>query len=159
MFRKLLKRIERVVHMEDKKIDMEDVLLSGSNIQIKPHGYSMYPLLVPERDEIIVSPIVNYRLKRGDLVVYRREKSILVCHRIWKVKKDGYYMVGDNQKEIEGPLQRHQIKGIVICMIRKGKRISSKNVLYIIYSYVWLLFRPVRPFISKMVSKIKKGFR
>lgn len=145
--------------MENEKINIEDVLASGKTIQIKPIGYSMYPLLVPDRDEVIISPIVNRQLKRGDVVLYRREGSILVWHRIWKVKKDGYYMVGDNQKEIEGPLKEQQIKGIMTEIIRNGRRISASNSLYIILSHIWLCLRPVRPVISKTVAGIKRLFK
>lgn len=138
------------------KVHIEEVLLQGKSVQIKPEGYSMYPLLVSERDEVILAPVNNRELKRGDIVLYRREGSILVCHRIWKVKRDGYYMVGDNQSEIEGPLKRDQIKGIVIEIIRNGKHIKAANPLYRGLTGLWLLLRPARPFISKIVARIRK---
>ncbi len=143
--------------------DIEKLLQDGNTIQIKPQGYSMYPVLVPGRDEAVIEPIGDRKLRRGDVVLYRRDPQvtggILVLHRIWKCKQDGYYMVGDNQKEIEGPLRTEQIKGIMVGLVRKGKYISAKNVFYCIATRGWLLLRSVRPGISKLFAGIKRSIK
>ncbi len=143
-----------------QKQDIEKLLQEGNNIQIKPQGYSMYPVLVPGRDEAIIEPVGARKLRRGDVVLYRRDPEvtggILVLHRIWKCKEAGYYMVGDNQTEIEGPLREEQIKGIMVGLVRKGKYISVRNVPYRISTGGWLLLRPMRPKISKAAAYIKK---
>ena len=36
------------------KIDLEQLLRDGNIIRIKPQGYSMYPLLIPGRDEALI---------------------------------------------------------------------------------------------------------
>lgn len=139
--------------------NIEKLLQEGNNIRIRPQGYSMYPVLVPGRDEVIVEPLGTKKLRRGDVVLYRRDKSaggILVLHRIWRVKSDGFYMVGDNQKEIEGPLCPEQIKGSMAAMYRKGKYISVKNPCYRSLTGIWLWLRPVRPAISKTAATLKK---
>lgn len=141
---------------EDNKnwLDLEQLLAEGNSIQLRPRGYSMYPLFIPGRDEAIISP-VEKPPRRGDVVLYRRVGSILVLHRIWKVDKTGYYMVGDNQSEVEGPLEESQIKGILTEVIRKGKRFSVKDPVYRILFGIWLWLRPFRPKISQSVSWIK----
>lgn len=144
--------------------DIETLLSEGNSIQFKPQGWSMYPTLVPGRDEVIVSPVdANTILKRGDVVLYRRfkkngEKDILVLHRIWKVSEQGVFLVGDNQKEIEGPLAVGQMLGKAEIFIIKGEKISEKNLWYRFRSQIWLFLRPLRPFISKTVAKIKRIF-
>ncbi len=144
--------------------DIEKLLSEGNSIQFKPQGWSMYPTLVPGRDEVIVSPVdANTILKRGDVVLYRRfkengEKDILVLHRIWKVSEQGVFLVGDNQKEIEGPLAVGQMLGKAEIFIIKGEKISEKNLWYRFRSQIWLFLRPLRPFISKTVAKIKRIF-
>lgn len=146
--------------MENQQQNIEQLLIEGKNIQIKPQGYSMYPVLVPGRDEAIVEPVGERKLRRGDVVLYRRmsleEKGILVLHRIWKVSGNEYYMVGDNQKEIEGPLQAEQMKGVMAGLIRKGKYISCENPWYRLLTEGWLLLRPFRPGISKVAATLKK---
>ena len=140
--------------------DIEKLLEEGNNLNIKPQGYSMYPVLIPGRDEAIIEPVKGKRLRRGDVVLYRRDKNvenggILVLHRIWKVKQEGIYLVGDNQKEIEGPLRPDQMKGIMVAMNRNGKFIPVTNPVYRVATDGWLMLRPVRPYIAKVAAVIK----
>lgn len=138
------------------KKDIEELLMSGHTVQIKPQGYSMYPVLVPGRDEAVVAPVDPDKVRRGDVVLYRRDGSILVLHRIWKRNKDGLYLTGDNQKEIEGPLRTDQVRGILVEIIRKGKHISADNIIYRILTRIWLCLRPFRPAISHAVAWCKR---
>ena len=140
----------------DKHVNVEELLAEGNIIRKKIKGYSMYPMLLPDRDEVLIQKVNPATLKRGDVVLYRREHSILVLHRIWKRKGDKFYTVGDNQSKIEGPLDAGQIKGKMIGFIRKGKHISAEGLFYRLCSGVWLRLRPVRPYLSKAVHEIKK---
>ena len=145
--------------MEQKTVDVERLLEQGQSIQIQPQGYSMYPMFVPGRDAAVIEGAEGAKLKRGDVVLYRRESGMLVLHRIWRVRQDGFYMVGDNQSEVEGPLQRSQIKGILTGFVRKGKYRSVKNPVYRLASGLWLFLRPVRPVLSGMAAAVKRMLR
>lgn len=140
-------------------MDIETLLKSGQTIQLFPQGYSMYPLLVQGRDEVILSPLPDRPLRRGDVALYRRDTGILVLHRICRCKEDGYYMVGDNQVQVEGPLRKEQVIGIMSGFVRKGKLFSSDNLWYRILSRVWLIMRPVRRCITVPGAKVKKLLR
>ncbi|MCC8138550.1 MAG: S26 family signal peptidase [Clostridiales bacterium] len=163
--------------MQNQKADIERILNEGKTIQIKPKGTSMYPMFIEGRDEAIIAPLAE-RAKnggaavsagehradganpsRGDVVLYRREHGILVLHRICRCTADGYYLVGDNQSEIEGPIRREQIRGVLTGFIRKGKYISVRHPLYIISSRLWLVLLPVRPRIAGFLSRVKKWAR
>lgn len=143
----------------DTGFDLEQLLEEGNQIRVKPQGYSMYPLLVPGRDEVVIEQEDPSRLHRGDIVLFRREGSILVLHRICRRRGDNFFMVGDNQKQVEGPIGITQIKGKVTTLIRGGRTISAENRLYRIYSFIWLWLRPLRPALSKMVHCLKTLFR
>lgn len=139
----------------NEKTDIEKLIKEGSSVQISPQGFSMYPLLFPGRDEVIIEPVSPDKVKRFDVILYRRKKEgILVLHRVCRHKKEGFYMVGDNQSQIEGPLDASQIIGKMVHIKRAGKDVSIKNPIYIIYSRMWLLLRPVRPLISKLVHAL-----
>ena len=142
--------------MERKNVDILQLLEQGQSIQIKPQGYSMYPLFIPERDEAILQRAEPARLKRGDVVLYRRDGGILVLHRICKIKKNTFYMVGDNQREVEGPLREDQIKGVLTGFIRNEKHISVRHPIYILASRLWLFLRPVRPVFTKTAAAVKR---
>lgn len=134
----------------EAKIDIEELLERGETIQIHPQGYSMYPLFIPGRDEAIIGRADVSKLRRGDVVLYRRENSILVLHRIWEKRPEGFYMIGDNQMEVEGPLRPEQIRGILLAFIKKGRKISVKNPLYIMISRLWMLAKPLRGIVREI---------
>ncbi|MCI8719327.1 MAG: hypothetical protein HFH64_14540 [Lachnospiraceae bacterium] len=142
--------------MKNDKTDIEELLEQGNTIQIHTQGYSMYPMFISGRDEAVIKQVVSADLKRGDVVLYRRKSGILVLHRIWKHKSDGFYMVGDNQTEIEGPLEDSQIKGVLLAFIRNGKYIETTQPFYRILSRFWLFLRPFRNPIMKTAAGIKK---
>ena len=145
---------DRVVR-KDGKIDIEGTLRNGVPVIFSPNGFSMYPVIYPGRDYAEVVPFAPEKLKRGDVAIYRRPGSILVIHRVWKHKKDGIYMVGDNQKEIEGPLSEECFFGKMTHLHRKGKRISVKNIRYVIPSRGWLFLRPFRQKLMRFAEVIK----
>ena len=137
-------------------IDIEQLLASGTTIKIKPQGYSMYPLFVPGRDEACIDRADFSSLKRGDVILYRRDKSILVLHRIWKITDNSFYMVGDNQTEIEGPLRADQVRGKLTGFVRNGKFVDVKNPIYRFLSGLWLFLRPLRPCAWKLTTCMRK---
>ena len=137
-------------------IDIEQLLAEGKTIKIKPQGYSMYPLFVPGRDEACIEHTDFSSLKRGDVILYRRDKSILVLHRIWKITDNSLYMVGDNQTEIEGPLRADQVRGKLTGFVRNGKFVDVKNPIYHFLSGLWLFLRPLRPCAWKLTACMRK---
>ena len=150
--------------MEKQKKNPEELLRSGKPIVISPSGYSMYPLIVPGRDKVMIVPVTMKKPENHDIVLFRREGSILVIHRVVKIRRaaDGtrlFYIVGDNQKEIEGPVKESQICGTVTGIIRKGKKIKTSDPLYRSLVSVWVLLRPVRPAISGFAAKVKRAFK
>lgn len=138
------------------KENIEQILADGRTVQIEPHGWSMYPLLVPGRDQAIIAPAEPEKMRRGDVVLYRREQGILVLHRIWKVTPEGFYMVGDNQSKVEGPLRPCQIKGRLTAVIRNGREILMQNPLSIFLARFWLLLRPVRGPLSAVAHRLRQ---
>lgn len=138
-------------------VDIEQLLEEGHAIRIKPEGYSMYPLFVPGRDAAIIEKVPADTLKRGDVVLYRRDGSILVLHRICRITQEGFYMVGDNQSAIEGPLRTDQIKGKMVAFERKSRRpVSVDHVLYRAFSGIWLRLLILRPVFWKIAEFFKK---
>ena len=116
----------------------------------------MYPLFYPGRDEAIIEPVDPSDLRRGDVALYRRRQSILVLHRIYKIREQKFYMVGDNQSEIEGPLDSDQFLGRLCGFVHNGHTISVKNPLYRILSSLWLSMLPVRPVVYRTTRRLRQ---
>ena len=79
----------------------------------------------------------------------KTERREFVMHRILKVKKDGFYIVGDGQTQVEGPVRRDQIFGLVFCVQRKGKKIRPGDFWWEFFAHAWLDLLPLRPFLAK----------
>ena len=141
--------------LRSNKINIEELLSKGQTVKVSPLGYSMYPLMVPGRDYAIIEPYKG-NAKRCDVALFRRTGSILVIHRIYSKTKEGYYFVGDNQDELEGPIDESQIKGIMVSVDRKGHILSCSNIFYRIVYNMWLWILPLRTPLRKTVAMIKK---
>jgi len=137
----------------NETLTIEEALKVGKWVRFKPTGGSMSPLFASGRDVATVAPIGDKLVRRGDILLYRRSlDDILVLHRVYKVKENGLYMLGDNQTEIEGPIDRDRVLGIMISMVRKGKNLSMGNFFYRFIARIWLWMRPFRPVVMKVVN-------
>ena len=136
------------------KTDLEALLRDRNIIRIKPQGYSMYPLFIPGRDEALIQEVPVSSLRRNDVILYRRDQSILVLHRIARITPEGLFLVGDNQSELEGPLREDQVRGKLIAFVRRGKETPVSNPLYRLLSSLWLCMLPVdsQPFFGSYES-------
>ncbi len=144
-------------------------------IRIFPQGYSMYPFLIPGKDEAILRKLkAEDPVRKGDVIVFRRKgerpqdtppiinndtPGILVIHRVVGIKKDGYYFLGDNQKKnrVEGPIRREQMKYVMTHRIREGKRVAVKSpVLFVFWTvYRWII--PIKDPLRDILYRIKES--
>lgn len=139
-------------------ISPEEVLKSGNLLTIKPQGTSMYPFIYPGRDSVTIEPLGNHVCKRGDVLLYRRDGSILVIHRVHHIKGGQFYMIGDGQLEIEGPLRPDQFRGRMIGYCRKGKEHTVRELHYRFLSSLWLRLRPIRLVLLRTRRRFRKLF-
>ena len=89
------------------------------------------------------------------MVFYQRDNGQFVMHRIWKKKSDGYYMIGDAQTEIEGPLREDQIFALITKVQRKGKWIGPGDFWWKFFEHIWLCIIPLRRVLMFLYGKIK----
>ena len=149
--------------MEEKK-NPEALLLAGNTIQIVPSGYSMYPVVNPNHgDAVILKPLGDRRPKKGEVVLFRRcstanpgEGDLLVLHRIVRVTAEGYYLVGDNQSQTEGPIDRNQMSGVMTAVVKRGRRLSVTDLRYRLLCGLWRFFLPIRPTLFRFAVWCRK---
>ena len=131
------------------------MLDEGRNLKLPLSGLSMSPLLVGGRDEVLITSVLGKRLRRGDIVLYVRKDGTHVLHRIHHVKNNLYYMLGDRHTWIEGPINKEDVLAVATAVIRKEKMISCSQYSYRIISDLWLLMRPLRPQILRIVRGLR----
>ena len=134
---------------------LKELVEEGKEVSMLIAGSSMSPFLCHQRDSICFKK-PDRELKKGDMVFYQRESGQYVMHRIYKIKPDGYYMVGDAQTEIEGPLKREQIFGLITKVNRKGRWMKSGDFWWKFFEKVWIHMIPVRAVVVKTYGMFYK---
>lgn len=132
-----------------------DIIKSGKDVSVTVTGSSMAPFLAHLRDSIIVSPPPR-QFHRGDMVFFQRQDGSYVMHRIHHLKEGKLYLVGDNQTEIEGPIDPEQVFGIVRKVIRNGKLLQKGDFWWDFFEKAWIRIVPLRPAAVKVVSIVYK---
>lgn len=116
---------------------------SGGVARLVVTGSSMHPTLCHRRDAVILRP-VERGLKRGDIILYRRESGRFVLHRIISnPKRDIFFCSGDNQWQKE-QVTISQVLAVTDGFIRNKKKVKEDDPGYRLWVNTWLFLFPVR---------------
>ena len=141
--------IERTVDTREYVSVLRDIAEEGNVVSMRIAGSSMSPFLCHGRDYVYFTR-PDRELRRGDMVFYQRDSGQYVMHRIYKVRPEGYYMVGDAQTQIEGPLRREQIFARIIRVKRDGRMLEPGNFWWEFFEHAWIRMIPLRHGIQKI---------
>ena len=146
--------------MDVKQVDtreyvsvLREIAEEGKVVSMLIAGSSMAPFLCHNRDYIYFTR-PERELCRGDMVFYQRDNGQYVMHRIYRVKPDGYYMVGDAQTQIEGPLRREQIFAVITQVKRAGKMIRPGDFWWEFFEHIWIRIVPARRIVTALYGML-----
>lgn len=128
---------------------LRNLVEEGHDVSLLITGSSMAPFLIHMRDFIYFGR-PERELKKGDMVFYRRENGDYVMHRICNINSRGFYLVGDAQTIVEGPIKREQIFGLVKKVCRKGRWLEPKDWYWKFFAGFWLWILPWRRIIMRV---------
>lgn len=129
---------------------------AGNEVNTVVSGSSMLPFLVHNRDRVFFKK-PDRKLRRGDIVFFRRFGGRYIMHRIYKIGSLGYYLVGDAQTVVEGPVKRDQIFGLITAVERNGRMLRPHSLTWLWYSKIWPILMPLRPAFMKMYMLFHKN--
>ena len=127
----------------------------GQSVTFSPRGTSMLPLLKEGRDTVTLSPPPR-KLKKYDIILYKRSNGQYVLHRIIRVGET-YSCIGDNQFVTEHNITTDQIFAVCSSFTRNGRQIFACNLQWRLYAIIWHYSRPLRRIylgLRKLISKI-----
>lgn len=146
--------------MDVKQVDTREyvsvlrgIAEEGKVVSMLIAGSSMAPFLCHNRDYIYFTR-PERELRRGDMVFYQRDSGQYVMHRIYRVKHEGYYMVGDAQTQIEGPLRRDQIFAVITQVKRAGKMIRPGDFWWEFFEHIWIRIVPARRIVTALYGML-----
>ena len=122
----------------------------NENVPVPIKGVSMRPFLRDGDYAYLVS--LPGKLKRGDIVLYRRKNGQYVLHRIYKVLKNGdYLMLGDSQMEPE-PMREEQFRAKVSFVRCMGEECRPGSFRWWFFAVPWVRLARWRPQIAIILA-------
>ena len=116
-------------------------------------GTSMLPLLKEGRDLVELEPCSQERLKKGDVVLYKKNDGTLVLHRIIKTENGEFFTVlGDHQFNNAERVNKNQIIAVACGFFIKGRYVTEKTRWYRMYKKIWLCNLNFRRIILAVLS-------
>lgn len=128
---------------------LRSLVEEGKQVSLIISGSSMSPFLIHARDAICFAK-PDRELQKGDMVFFQRNDGNFVMHRIYKIKDGAYYIIGDAQTTIEGPIRREQIFALIKKVRRKGRWIAPGDFWWEFFAHIWLNIIPLRRIIIKV---------
>ena len=144
----------RYVHTEDYVGILKDLVQDEHTVTVPVAGNSMSPFLISGRD-IVLFQKPDRSLRRGDIVFYQRDSGEYILHRICRIDGNKYYIIGDDQISVEGPIREDQIFGLVTKIRRKGEWIDSNDFWWQFFEKVWIRMIPLRLVARKVYGILK----
>lgn len=133
---------KKLTSIDDMIPLMAERIENGGSVSFTPMGISMQPMLRHGADSVVLIAKPD-RLKKYDVIFYRRDNGKYILHRIISAKEP-YICIGDNQFKKEKGIRSDQIIAVVSSFKRGGKEYSVKDTGYKIYCRIWHYTRPVR---------------
>jgi len=135
---------------------VKEILSQGKQVRITVTGSSMYPFLRENIDSVELSGCSLFDLRRGDIALIKRGNGQYILHRVLLRKADSFFIVGDAQQWVEGPVYEEQLIAIASAIYRTDFRISCSGGLWRIVSFLWLKLLPYRRLLIKGFRKSRK---
>lgn len=125
----------------DKMRDMgkiEQCLKEPGYVIMQTKGTSMWPLFTEGKSRVEIVPCEGKALRKGDIVLYRKNDDTLVLHRILKAADEESFLVcGDHQwREIER-IGKDEILGVAQGFYIKGSFVDDETLWYRVYKKIW----------------------
>ena len=148
----------KVLSPEELIPPLLDLLEEADCVPLVISGNSMSPFLVHHRDTVYLSRVTQ-PLRRGDMVLYRRDNGNYVLHRIYRSDSAGYTLIGDAQTILEPGIRPDQILAFVGAVRRKGRLLKPGSFWWEFFRTLWIRVVPLRPVILKIYAGVSRPFR
>ena len=153
------KKPVRLVDTQEYMEMIRALLEDGQEVSMIVTGNSMRPFLKHGRDKICMKK-TDRKLRKGDIVFYRRENGQYVMHRILKCGDQSYTLLGDGQIVPESGIRQEQIFARITKVQVRGKWIGPENFRWRFFEHIWIRFWGIRKLglsFSSKVQNLKKS--
>ena len=145
------------IHLSDYEELIREVLASGGEFRLYPHGTSMLPLLRQGIDSVALRSL-NRPPAKFDILFYQRSDGSYVLHRVKEVAPEGLIMWGDNQTMLEFGVSCEQIIGYAARIFRGETELDCRSLRYRLYLWLWQ-FKAIRSLVLPIAYHLRKENR
>ena len=138
---------------------IKEILEGGGSAWITVTGMSMYPFLREDEDCVELSSTSIDTIKRGDIVLIQRITGEYILHRVLRREKESFYIIGDAQQWVEGPLMPEQLIAVVTAVKRNKLQFTCQNKFWKLLVKIWINMIPLRHLFIKgirFLGKVKR---
>lgn len=131
-----------------------EALEQAEAVPLTVTGHSMTPFLQPERDTVYLTKL-TFPLRRGQMVLYRRDNGRYILHRIYRITPEGLQLIGDGQVTPEPRISPAQVVAGVSAVRRNGRLLRPGHPVWFFYEKLWLWAVPLRPRIRGLMARLR----
>ena len=142
------------IHLSDYEELIREVLASGGEFRLYPHGTSMLPLLRQGIDSVALRRL-DRQPQKFDILFYKRQDGSFILHRVKEVTNEGIVLWGDNHTMLEYGVTEDMIIGYAARIFRDETEINCDSFLYRTYLWLWQ-FMKVRKLVLPTVYKLRE---
>ncbi len=133
---------------------IREVLASGGEFRLYPHGTSMLPLIRQGIDSVTLRSL-NRPPEKYDILFYQRADGSYVLHRVKEVTPEGLILWGDNHTMLEYGVTEDQIIGYAARVFRGEKELDCRSFKYRVYLWLWQ-FKAIRRMLLSIAYRLRK---
>lgn len=127
---------------------IREVLASGGEFRLYPHGTSMLPLLRQGIDSVALRKL-DRPPRKFDILFYQRSDGSYILHRVKAVTPNGLILWGDNQSMLEYGITEKNIIGYAARIFRGEKELDCHSFTYRVYLWLWQ-FKVIRSLVLRI---------
>lgn len=142
------------IYLSDYEELIREVLASGGEFRLYPHGTSMLPLIRQGRDSVALRRL-DRPAQALDILFYQRADGSFILHRVKEVTPEGLTLWGDNQIMLEHGVTENQIIGYAARVFRSDREIDLTGLTYRAYLWLWH-FPLLRRMILTVLWQVRK---
>ena len=133
---------------------IREVLASGGEFRLYPHGTSMLPLIRQGIDSVALQSL-DRPPRKYDILFYQRQDGSYILHRVKEVTAEGLTMWGDNHTMLEYGITEENIIGYAARVFRGETELDCQSFPYHVYLWLWQ-FKAIRRLVLPIAYRLRK---
>ena len=146
--------MSETIHLSDYEELIREVLATGGEFRLYPHGTSMLPLIRQGIDSVALRSL-DRPPRKFDILFYKRQDGSYILHRVKEVTDKGLVLWGDNHTMLEYGITEENIIGYAARIFRGDKELDCQSLRYNLYLRLWQ-FKAVRRILLPIAYRLRK---